>query len=126
MALPSDAPPCSFVYTADRALSRPFYADVLGLAVLDENPFAITFGLGGGATLQLVSLEKHAPSEHPVVGWNVPDIRETVAGLAAGGVAMQRYDGMGQDDLGICAHGNSRMAWFLDPQGNCLMLMQHG
>lgn len=124
MALPAGSPLCSFVYTTDRALSCPFYADVLGLPQLDENPFAITFDLGGGATLQLVSLEKHEPSPHPVVSWTVPDIREVATTLATKGVAMQHYEGMGQDALGICTYGETSMAWFLDPVGNCLMLTQ--
>ncbi|OYW16269.1 MAG: hypothetical protein B7Z39_01990 [Novosphingobium sp. 12-64-8] len=126
MALPAGSPPCSFVYTTDRARSLPFYADILGLSRRDENPFAVTFDLGGGATLQLVSLERHEPSPHPVVGWTVPDIRNVATLLAAKGVAMQHYEGMGQDELGICTHGESRMAWFLDPEGNCLMLTQLG
>jgi len=126
MALPDGSPTCSFVYTTDRTRSQPFYADVLGLPQLDENPFAVTFDLGSGTTLQLVSLEQHEPSPHPVMGWTVPDIREVATALAAKGVAMQQYEGMGQDEQGICAHSGTQMAWFLDPEGNCLMLTQTG
>jgi hypothetical protein len=51
---------------------------------------------------------------------------EVVAGLNQAGVAMTRYPGMPQDELGIwTAPGGARVAWFTDPDGNVLSVSQH-
>lgn len=68
----------------------------------------------------------HRPSAHPVLGWQVPDIEAAVEALAARGVDMNVYEGMGQDDLGIWTSpdGKAKVAFFNDPDGNGLSLTQ--
>jgi predicted enzyme related to lactoylglutathione lyase len=66
------------------------------------------------------------PAKQTVLGWEVPDIEQAVHALVNAGVAMTRYPGMPQDDLGIWkAPGGAKVAWFSDPDGNVLSVSQH-
>ena len=126
MSLPASAAPVAFVLTADRATTRPFYADVLGLPVIADEPFGVVFDLGSGATLRLTDMKEHVPSPHTVMGWEVPDLAETMAALRGKGVTFEIYKDFGMGEDAIWSHGNTRLAWFLDPEGNNLSLSQHG
>ncbi len=126
MALPPSAAVTVFVLTGDRALSLPFWRDVLGLAVREDNPHAVTLA-GAGVEVQLVTVGDHAPRPHPVMGWTVPDIVATSQALAARGVVFLQYDGITEGPLGLCTMPNgTRMNWFADPEGTVLMLTQPG
>ena len=120
------AVPVSFVLTSDRASARHFYAVTLGLPIVGEDDFAITFGLAGGGLMRLTDVEGHQAAMHTVLGWSVGDIVEAVVGLAASGVEFRVYPGMGQDENGIWAApgGGAKVAWFTDPDGNVLSLTQ--
>jgi predicted enzyme related to lactoylglutathione lyase len=122
------ATPVSFVLTADRISAKAFYQTALGLALMAEDGFAVTFALGGGATMRLTDLPDHKPLTHTVLGWNVADIHASVADLKARGVGFRIYDGFGQDEDGIWASpgGDAKVAWFTDPDGNVLSLTQFG
>ena len=126
MPLAPRATPVSFVLATDIDRSRGFYADVLGLPVLGEDDFAVTFDLGGGARLRLTPLPGHKAGAHTVLGWAVRDICAAMAELAARGVAFTIYPGFGQDDSGVWSHGDTHVCWFADPDGNVLSLTQFG
>jgi catechol 2,3-dioxygenase-like lactoylglutathione lyase family enzyme len=128
MSLPTAAAPVCFVLTADRARSKPFYADVLGLRLLGEDGHAATFDLGNRTPLRLTDLVGHKGLGHTVIGWNVADIVGAVRALAAKGVKFTVYDGFGQDADGIwhSPDGGAKVAWFPDPDGNLLSLTQMG
>jgi hypothetical protein len=66
------------------------------------------------------------PSAHTVLGWTVPDIAAAVALLKERGVAMNVYEGFGQDELGIwqAPDRSAKIVWFNDPEGNVLSLKQ--
>ena len=60
-----------------------------------------------------------------MLAWNVDDIDAVVDGLVARGVGFARYDGLDQDERGVwTAPDGARIAWFLDPDGNNLSLVQ--
>ena len=122
------ADPVAFILTADRSRAKPFYAGALGLPILAEDDFAVTFDLGGGMTIRLTDLPDHAPAQHTVLGWGVPDIRASVAELRAKGVTFRVYEGFGQDEDGIWSPpgGGAQVAWFTDPDSNVLSLTQFG
>lgn len=126
MPLPAASKPVSFILTADRSKTRPFYADVLGLKLIAEEDFGVVFDLGGGATLRLADIKDHTPGPHTVLGWEVPDIRAAMAELRARGVKFEIYDGFGQDEDGVWSFQGVKLAWFNDPEGNNLSLAQHG
>ncbi len=121
----SHSKPMNFVVTADRERAKAFYAGVLGLTLTSEDPFAAVFDLNG-TMLRISTVPGHRGAAHTVLGWVVNDIEATVRGLVTKGVQFKRYDGFEQDPLGIWSPpgGTTRIAWFLDPDGNNLSLTQ--
>ena len=122
----ADARPIAMIVTRDRKAAEPFYAETLGLRRLPGDDFAAVFALAGGM-LRLTELPGHQASPHPVLGWEVSDIGGAVEALAAKGVDMNRYEGMGQDDRGIWTSpdGRAKVVFFNDPDGNGLSLTQN-
>jgi catechol 2,3-dioxygenase-like lactoylglutathione lyase family enzyme len=114
----------AFAPSTDLARSRTFYGEVLGLAFVEQNVFACVFD-ANGTMLRVTAVGELTPAPYTILGWRVDDIAASVASLAARGVLFTRYDGMGQDDLGIWSTpGGDRIAWFTDPDGNTLSLSQ--
>lgn len=125
MALSPSATAVAFILTADRKRADAFYSDVLGLTMLADDGFAGVFDLNG-ATLRITEMPGHAASQHPVLGWQVADIRATIHSLRSRGVEMIIYDGLGQDELGIWTSpdGKAAVVFFHDPDKNVLSLTQ--
>jgi len=70
-------------------------------------------------------VEKPVPAPYSVLAWKVSDIAATVDELAQRGVAFVRYDSLVQDDRGVwTAPDGTKVAWFLDPEGNNLSVVQ--
>lgn len=117
--------PVAFLYVADRERALAFYRDTLGIALRSADTFGDFLDLGG-ALLRMTVMPDHEPHPHPVLGWNVADIAAASKALAARGVELIRYEGMGQDDLGVWTSpdGKTRVAFFADPDGNVLSLSQ--
>jgi catechol 2,3-dioxygenase-like lactoylglutathione lyase family enzyme len=114
----------AFVATAHADLAREFYEQVLGLALLEDQPFALVFN-SNGVTLRVQKVHEVHVQPYTVLGWQVDDIRLTIDGLTEQGVIFERFEGLPQDDLGIWTtpDGNA-VAWFKDPDGNLLSLTQ--
>lgn len=117
--------PVTFLFTRDREKARIWYGDTLGLVHTASEEYAECFDLGG-VPLRIVPIPDHVPSPHTVLGWKVPNIEATVRTLADKGVTCEIYEGFGQDELGIWTDPNRgvKIAWFLDPEGNNLSVMQ--
>jgi len=70
-------------------------------------------------------VEKPVPAPYSVLAWKVSDIAATVDELAQRGVAFGRYDSMFQNARGVCsAPDGTNVAWFLDPDGKNLSVVQ--
>ncbi len=116
------APFIGFIPVRDIFEARGFYERVLGLRVVEDTPFAVVLD-ANGTMLRLTPVPGLAVQPFTIAGWQVADITAAVRDLAARGVRFTRYDGMGQDELGIwTAPGGDRVAWFTDPDGNTLSL----
>lgn len=112
----------AFVPTTQIDQAREFYAETLGLTLVEENPAAIVFD-AHGTMLRVTPVRELTPAPYTILGWAVDDIEGAVEDLRQAGVAFQRFDGMEQDELGIwIAPGGARVAWFKDPCGNTLSL----
>jgi catechol 2,3-dioxygenase-like lactoylglutathione lyase family enzyme len=117
-------PLVAFVATTAPTKAKAFYANTLGLRLINEDPFALVFD-AGGTTLRIATVRTLEPAGHTVLGWTVPDIRQAIEGLAARGVGFRRFDGLQQDAQGVwIAPGGARIAWFADPDGNTLSLTE--
>ena len=114
----------AFVATCDGARARGFYEGKLELRLVSEDPFALVFD-AHGTMLRVQKVQALKPAQYTVLGWRVPDIRAAVKDLAGARVAFERYQGMGQDELGIwVAPSGAKVAWFKDPDGNTLSLTE--
>ena len=117
----------AFVPTRDPARARAFYADVLGLALVHADAFALVFDAGGTMlrVADVSGVDGWAPAPFTVLGWDVPDAAAAVDALRAKGIAFDRYPGMDQDERGIwISPAGARIAWFRDPDGNVLSITQ--
>ena len=114
----------AFTQTTKPDEARAFYRDLLGLRIEEDDPFALVFR-AGRTMLRIQKVPELTPVPFTVLGWNVPDIKATVADLSSKGVRFERYDGMLQDEAGIwLAPSGARVCWFKDPDGNTLSLTQ--
>jgi catechol 2,3-dioxygenase-like lactoylglutathione lyase family enzyme len=115
-----------FVGTADIDRSRAFYEETLGLELIEQDDFACVFS-SHGTMLRVTAVPEVVRAEYTVLGWDVPDIRETVHALKANGVSFRRYSDMGiaqdEDDVWT-APNDDLVAWFTDPDGHVLSVTQ--
>jgi catechol 2,3-dioxygenase-like lactoylglutathione lyase family enzyme len=115
----------AFAGVKDAERARTFYRDTLGLRLVSEDGFALTFDANG--TMLRVSLVREVvAAPYTVLGWEVDDIAAKAKALMTAGVTLEHYDFVKQDELGIwTAPGGTRVAWFKDPDGNLLSISQH-
>ena len=114
----------ALVGVADLEQARAFYCGVLGLAAVGEDSHAVTVD-AHGTLLRLTGVGTPMPAPYSVLAWRVDDIGSAVDELAGRGVAFARYDSVEQDGRGVwSAPDGSKVAWFLDPDGNNLSLVQ--
>ena len=112
------------------SVARDFYVGKLGLKVVDEK-MGLDLELPGGAQLFIYEKSDHQPASFTVLNFVVEDIDDAVASLQADGVTFERYDlgnGATQDEKGIlrglAANMGPDIAWFKDPAGNILAVLQ--
>jgi catechol 2,3-dioxygenase-like lactoylglutathione lyase family enzyme len=118
------APPVAFVATTGPARARAFYEDVLGLAFVADEGFALVFEVAG-TMLRVTRVEALEPQPFTVLGWRVDNAAAAVRALVERGVGFERYPGLEQDELAIwTSPGGARVAWFKDPDGNTLSLTE--
>ena len=107
----------------DLPRSRDFYERTLGLEVTEENGM-LTLHLAGGGLVLVYPKDDHVPATFTVLNFPVTDIDAAVDGLAAAGVAFERYDGFDQDERGVMRGFGPPIAWFRDPAGNVLSVIE--
>jgi catechol 2,3-dioxygenase-like lactoylglutathione lyase family enzyme len=110
----------------DVEAARRFYADTLGLrAEVDEAMGGmLTLRLGGGTNVLVYPKPDHTPATYTVLNFPVDDFDRAVDELTAKGVRFERYPGMQQDDKGVQRGEGPAIAWFTDPAGNILSVLQ--
>ena len=108
----------------DIEAARAFYADTLGIKTTEEHGL-LTLHLAGGERPTLVYPKPdHTPADYTILNFPVDDIEAAVDQLVERGVTFERYDGMPQDERGIMREGGPYIAWFTDPAGNVLSVLQ--
>jgi catechol 2,3-dioxygenase-like lactoylglutathione lyase family enzyme len=110
--------------------AREFYADTLGVRVelLDADNGLMALHHPEGRDTLVYRKDDHVPATYTVLNFQVDDIDAAVDGLAERGVRFERYDGFPQDDKGVMrgreANRGPDIAWFTDPAGNILAVLQ--
>ncbi len=107
----------------DLAAARTFYAETLELEVSEENGM-LTLRLGGGTQVLVYPKPDHRPAVFTILNFPVPDVEQAVDDLTARGIDFERYDGFAQDERGIAREGGPPIAWFTDPAGNILSVLE--
>jgi catechol 2,3-dioxygenase-like lactoylglutathione lyase family enzyme len=106
----------------DRA--RRFYGETLGLGTSVDHGI-MTLRLAGDRPTLVYPKPDHAPATYTILNFPVDDIDAAVDALAARGVRFERYAGFDQDAKGICREpGGPPIAWFKDPAGNILAVLE--
>jgi catechol 2,3-dioxygenase-like lactoylglutathione lyase family enzyme len=107
----------------DLEKAREFYAGTLGIETSEQYGI-MTLHLAGGRDTIVYVKPGHTPADYTILNFPVDDIDTAVDELAAHGVRFERYDGLGQDEKGINRAGGPYIAWFKDPAGNVLAVLQ--
>lgn len=120
----SDAKLQSIIWTARIDAAGPFYRDVLGLPLRGKSDGAWVFDVGGG-DLRVSPVPSTEPSAHTVLGFAVRDLDAEMALLRGRGVSFERFAGHRHDENGVAiSPDGARVAWFRDPDGNILSVVQ--
>jgi catechol 2,3-dioxygenase-like lactoylglutathione lyase family enzyme len=110
----------------DLAASRAFYHDTLGLEILREDDERIIFRCGAGSQVSVTLSTVGTADSQTQLAWRVPDIHAELADLRARGVRIESYaepDPVTDAD-GIADMGFAWAAWFIDPSGNALSVIE--
>ena len=110
--------------TVDLDRSVDFYQNKLGLDLLSNDGNQLMFGAGGDTGIMLY-MRGPSKADHTVAGWTVGDLEAEVKDLKAKGVVFEEYDMPGIKTVdGIATMGETKAAWFKDPDNNILSLYQ--
>ena len=122
----SESPVFPILLSKDLDASRAFYRDVLGLEVAREDPDdRIVFRSGGGTQLVVTLSTVGTADAQTQLAWRVPDIHVAIADLRARGVRIEEYTAPDPVTVdGVADMGHSWAAWFIDPSGNVLAVVQ--
>jgi catechol 2,3-dioxygenase-like lactoylglutathione lyase family enzyme len=107
----------------DLEKARDFYGETLGLKTSEDHGL-LTLHLAGDRPTLVYPKPGHTPADYTILNFPVDDIDEAVDALAARGVQFERYEGTEQDEKGIMRAMGPYIAWFKDPAGNVLSVLQ--
>jgi predicted enzyme related to lactoylglutathione lyase len=104
--------------------AKQFYGETLGLNVSEEYGM-LQLRLATGATVLVYPKENHEPASFTILNFPVADVDEAVDRLTEAGVAFEHYEGELQtDEKGIFREEGPTIAWFRDPAGNILSVLE--
>jgi predicted enzyme related to lactoylglutathione lyase len=103
--------------------AKKFYSETLGLNVSEEYGM-LTLHIVGDRNVLVYPKPDHVPAAFTILNFPVEDIDKAVDQLIERGVRFQRYDGLDVDEKGIFRGGGPLIAWFADPAGNVLSVLQ--
>jgi catechol 2,3-dioxygenase-like lactoylglutathione lyase family enzyme len=109
----------------DLPKAKAFYGETLGLDVGEENGM-LQLHIAGGTTILVYSKPNHTPATFTILNFPVADVEKAVDDLTARGVPFQHYDegDLVTDAKGIASGGGPKIAWFTDPAGNILSVLE--
>jgi len=107
----------------DIPAAKRFYGETLGLEVSEKNGM-LTLHISGGGNILVYPKPDHAPATFTILNFPVEDIDAAVDELTERGVRFERYEGTQQDERGIHRGFGPPIAWFTDPAGNVLSVIQ--
>ena len=122
----TDTPAFSGFAVDDIDAARTFYGETLGLDVTDGPMGVLRWISPATAPTMIYPKPDFAPATYTILNFPVEDVDAAVDELSARGVEMERYDGFDQDEKGIIRGNGPTIAWFKDPAGNILAVLEAG
>ncbi len=112
----------------DLEKAKQFYGETLGLEVteLDPDNGLLQLHHAGDRDTLVYLKPDHQAGNFTILNFPVGDVDATVDGLVERGVEFERYEGFDQDDKGIARGAGPDIAWFKDPAGNILSVIDEG
>lgn len=114
--------------TNDVQQTKTFYKETLGLNVSEDNSMGmgmLTLHIAGGTDILIYAKENHTPATFTILNFPVADVEKAVDELTRRGVKFLQYDGeLKTDEKGIFHGGGPKIAWFTDPGGNILSVLE--
>lgn len=109
----------------DLQKAQEFYGQTLGLDVTEAHGL-LTLHIAGGTRILMYPKENHVPATFTILNFPVDNIEQAVDELASRGVQFESYHegGLVTDDRGIFHGGGPKIAWFKDPAGNLLSVLE--
>jgi catechol 2,3-dioxygenase-like lactoylglutathione lyase family enzyme len=108
----------------DTDAAKDFYGGVLGLEVTDDNGL-LTLRIAGDRPILVYPKPDHEPATYTILNFPVDDIERAVDQLTAAGVEFESYTGeLETDEKGIFRKAPPLIAWFRDPAGNILSVIE--
>jgi len=107
----------------DLEAAKKFYGETLGLRI-SEHYGLMTLHLTGDRDTLVYPKPDHVPASFTILNFQVDDIDAAVDDMVSRGIKLEKYEGMGQDAKGINRAGGPYIAWFKDPAGNILAVLQ--
>jgi len=111
----------------DISKAKKFYSEILGLEVKDASMGLIELNLEGGNHIIIYPKPNHIPATFTILNFPVKNIDDAADELIKKGITFEKYDGpIKTDEKGICRSGGKgpNIAWFKDPAGNILSLIE--
>lgn len=102
--------------------AKDFYGQTLGLDVVEESEGTLALQLGGGGRVLVYPKEDHTPATFTVLNFPVDNIEGAVDALGERGIKFESYPGT--DEKGIHRGEGPLIAWFKDPAGNFLSVLE--
>jgi catechol 2,3-dioxygenase-like lactoylglutathione lyase family enzyme len=119
----ADTKAYSGIAVNDLQKARGFYGETLGLRTSEQYGL-LWLHLGGDRDTLVYEQPDATPASYTILNFEVDDIDTAVDQLTARGVRLERYDGMNQDGKGVFRDEGPYIAWFKDPSGNVLSVLQ--
>lgn len=110
----------------DQAAAKQFYGQTLGLEV-EDGPMGLVLKIAGGASIFVYPKDDHIPATFTILNFPVDDIDQAVAELNRKGITFEKYENMTDEHgiaRGLAANRGPDIAWFKDPAGNILSVIQ--
>jgi catechol 2,3-dioxygenase-like lactoylglutathione lyase family enzyme len=120
-----NAPIVPYIPAIDVPRARRFYEEQVGLVPREEVAGGVAYECGEGSWVFLYQSAGAGTSKASQAFWQVEDVEAEVAELKARGVVFEEYDVPGiKTSNGIATMGGTKGAWFKDPDGNILAIIQ--
>jgi predicted enzyme related to lactoylglutathione lyase len=107
----------------DLQKAREFYGETLGIQTSEQYGL-MWLHLAGGRDTLVYEQPDATPASYTILNFEVDDIDEAVDALTSRGVSFERYDNTEQDDRAVFRGEGPYIAWFKDPSGNVLSVLQ--